>query len=304
MAGSGWSRSVTVAILAGATAAAAQAGLGYGLDIVSWAPGAAGVTTSGAWASNLAWTTLIGATSVVIGGVAGDRASAGVQSGPTLRGIRRVVCSLAAVIGGAAIIPLTVVPAQAARLSANFAPHILVGVYAVIGLAAGLVVALLATAARAIAANVFATLGWLWTLAVIVLVHRSVTGQPLAYIPLAVWKFTENGPTLGPFYVPGAMLMFGSALLIGGLAALPSAGRGAARLGIVVSGAIGPLLITLAYQLAAPDAASTPFEELSAYRLSAFIAVAGLVGSVLVAAVGGVPKPRGRGPHAGIDFLQ
>lgn len=283
---------MTVAILAAASAAAAQAGLGYGLDIVSWAPGSSGVTTGGAWASNLAWTTLIAATSVVIGAVAGDRSTASIYSGPTLRGIRRLVCSLAAVIGGAASIPLTVVPAQSARLSANFAPHILVGVYAVIGLGAGLVVALLATAARAVAANVFATLGWVWTLAIIVLVHRSITHQSLGYVTLGVWKFTENGPTFGPFYVPGAMLMLGSALLIGGLAALPSAVRGAARPGIVVSGAIGPLLITLAYQLAAPDSANTPFEEMSAYHLSPFLPLAGLIGSVLVAVVGGVPAPR------------
>jgi hypothetical protein len=303
MAESGWGRSVTVAILGSAAAAAAQAGLGYGLGVLSWLPGGAGVTTNGAWTSNLTWTTLIAATSVVIGAVAGDRAAGPtVYIGRTLRGVRRVVCSLAAVIGGAAAIPLMVVPAQAARVDGNFAPHILVGIYAVIGLVAGLVVALMATAARAIAANVFATLGWVWTLTVIVLVDRSVTNQPVSYSPLGVWKFTENGPTFGPFYVPGAMLMLGSALLIGGLAAFPSAGRGAARLGIAVSGAIGPLLITLAYRLATPDAASTPFEQLSAFQLSPYLAVAGLAGSILVAAVGGVPKPRTRPLAETLDY--
>ncbi len=284
-----------IAILSAAGAAAAQAGLGYGLSIIVWPPttiGDAAVTDSGAWSSNLAWTALIAAMSVVIGAVAGERAGNTVHMGPTLRGIRRLLVSLAATIGGAAVIPLAAVPAQSARVAGQFAPHLLVGVYAVVGLVAGLVVALLATTTRAVAANVFATAAWLWALAVIALIHRSVTGAPLGYVPPAVWKFTNNGPVIGQFYLPGAMLMIGSALLIGGLAAFPAAGRGAGRVGIVVSGAIGPLLVAGAYLLADPDPAHTPFEQLSAFHIAPYVVLAGLIGSILVAVVGVTPVRR------------
>jgi hypothetical protein len=285
-----------MAILFSASAAAAQAGLGYGLGIVAWTEpaGKTTATESGAWPSNLAWTVLIAAASVVIGAVAADRAGDSVHIGRPARALRRVVVSLAAAVGGAAIIPLVVVPAQYAQVDGEFAPHILVGVYAAVGLVAGLVVALLATGVRAVAANVFATVGWLWALAIIVLIHRSLVGQQPGYVALAVWKFTQNGPTFGRYYLPGALVMLGSALLIGGLAAFPSAGRGANRLGIVISGVVGPLLLAGAYRLADPDRASTPFEELSAFYLSPYVALAGLVGSVLVAAVGGPMRPRRR----------
>jgi hypothetical protein len=284
-----------IAIFAAAGAAATQAGLGYGLGVISWVPQTreSAVTDSGAWASDLAWTALIAASSVVIGAVAGDR-SATVQMGRTLRGLRHVLVSLAAAVGGAAIVPLVVIPAQFARVAGTFAPHILVGVYAAVGLVGGLLVALLATTTRAVAANVFVTTVWLWVLAIIVVVHRSITHQPLGYVPLAVWKFTENGPALWSFYLPGALLMLGSALLIGGLAAFPAAGRGAARLGIIVSGAVGPLLVAAAYRLADPSAATTPFEQMSAYHIAPYVAVAGLAGSSLVAAVGAVPALRTR----------
>jgi hypothetical protein len=291
----GWGRSVLIAIAAAAAAAAAQAGLGYGLVVVAWAPIGGGndtVTDSGAWSANLAWTALIAATSVVIGAVAGERDSAAVPLGPALRGLRRILLCLAASIGGAAAIALTAIPAQFARVPGQFAPHLLVGVYAAVGLVAGLVVALLATTMRAVAANVFATMGWLWALAVIVVVHRSVTGHSLAYVAPAVWKFTQNGPILASFYLPGALLMLGSALLIGGLAAFPAAGRGAGRFGIAISGGIGPLLVAGAYLLADPDPDKTPFEQMSAFHIAPYVAVAGLVGSVLVAIVGGVPARR------------
>ncbi|MGE5156457.1 MAG: hypothetical protein ACM3JP_03055, partial [Betaproteobacteria bacterium] len=270
-----------MAILFSAAAAASQVGLGYGLGVIAWSPlpGKPTATDSGAWPSNLAWTALIAATSVVIGAVAADRLGHTVHIGRTSRALRRVVVCLAAAVGGAALIPLVVVPAQYAQVDATFAPHILVGVYAAVGLVAGLIVALPATAVRAIAANVFATVGWLWALAIIVLINRSVAAQRPGYVPLGVWKFTENGPTYGRYYLPGALIMLGSALLIGGLAAFPSAGRGARRLGIVISGAIGPLLIAGAYRLADPDPTKTPFEELSAFYLSPYVAVAGLVGA-------------------------
>ena len=102
--------------------------------------------------------------------------------------------------------------------------------------------------------------------------------------------------------MPGVLLMLGAALLIGGLAAFPAAGRGERRLGVAVSGAAGPLLVTVAYVLASPQAGRPPIEQVSASATAPFMVVAGLAGSLLVAAVGGPPRPRrptSAGPRTG-----
>ncbi len=303
MARRGWARSVTRAITTAGGAAAAQIGLGYGLGVVSWNGAAAAKTgvavaaasDDGAWSAGLAWTVLICATSVVIGAVAADRAAGRGESGPILRGTWLLAIALAATVGGVVAVPLLMLPARGAHVPGNFAPHLLVGIYAAAGLVLGLVIAVLALTSRAIAANVIATAGWLWALGIVVLIDRSATGQPMSYAAPAVWKFTESGPIWSSYYLPGAMLMLGVSLLIGGLAAYPAAGRGEGRLGIAVSGGVGPALVAAAYALAAPDPASAPFEQVSAYHTAPYLVIAGLAGSLLFAAFGGAPgRPRRR----------
>jgi hypothetical protein len=83
--------------------------------------------------------------------------------------------------------------------------------------------------------------------------------------------------------------MLGAALLIGGLAAFPAAGRADHRIGVAASGAFGPLLVAVAYVLAAPRAGEAPAEMSSAFTIAPYTVIAGLAGSLLVAVVGGVP---------------
>ena len=59
----------------------------------------------------------------------------------------------------------------------------------------GLVVALVALAARAVAANVFATAAWRWTLAIIAVADGAASGRGYGYAQLGVWKFPKTGPT-------------------------------------------------------------------------------------------------------------
>lgn len=285
MARRGWSRSIIVAMLAAAGIAAAQLGLGYGLGIISWSPEA----QAGGWSSALVWTTWIAATSVVCGAITADRYGAGARGGWFARVLWRLVISLAATFGSLVTIPLVAVQARGAHIVDNYAPHLLAGVHAAIGAVLGLLVAIVAVAARAVAANVVATAAWLWVLAVIALTDAAAAGQDLGFGQLAVWKFTDHGPLWGSFYIPGALLMLGSALLIGGLAAFPSAGRGAGRVGVAISGAAGPLLVAAAYLLANPNRAVAPMEQLSAYETAPYLVVAGLAGSVLVTAIGAAP---------------
>ena len=94
------------------------------------------------------------------------------------------------------------------------------------------------------------------------------------------------------YYIPGVLLMLGAALLVGGLAAFPAAARGERRLGMAISGAAGPVLVTVAYVLASPQSGQAPMEQVSAYMTAPFMIAAGLAGSLLVAAVGGPARPR------------
>jgi hypothetical protein len=107
---------------------------------------------------------------------------------------------------------------------------------------------------------------------------------------LGIWRFTEQGPQWNSFYIPGALLMLGGALLIGGLAAFPAAGRGAGRWGVTISGLAGPAVLAASYALASPRPGHATFEQLSALYTAPYMMVAGLIGSGLVAAVGSGPR--------------
>jgi hypothetical protein len=291
MARRGWTRSVLVAVLAGAASGAGQLGLGYGLGIITWAPVSAGDPASnGAWSASLAWTVWVAATSVVLGAIIGNGFAASLVTGRFIRATWRVVMALAAAIGALVVVPLVAIPARAAQLGDNYAPQFVAGIYAAIGVVLGLVVALLALPARTIVTNVVGSAVWLWVLAVIAVIDGLASSRDLGFAPLAVWKFTEGGPVWHSFYVPGALLMVGAAVLIGGLSAFPGPGRGDNRVGVAISGAFGPLLVAVAYVLAAPGPGKAPTELVSAALTAPYAVIAGLAGSVLVAVVGSVPS--------------
>jgi hypothetical protein len=196
---------------------------------------------------------------------------------------------VAAALGGCVTIPLVAVQTRRVRIVDNFAPELLAGTYAAAGVVVGLLVALLALGSRSIATNVVSTAGFLWGLAVVAV---STARDGTEVIQLGIWRFTEAGPVWHSFYIPGALVMLGGSLLIGGLAAFPAAGRGAGRLGITLSGAAGPAIVTAAYALAAPRPGHATFEQLSALYTSPYMILAGLVGSGLVAVVGSAPGRR------------
>jgi hypothetical protein len=291
MARRGWTRSIVAAVFASAGSAVAQLGLGYGLGIIVWAPRGVDATVArGAWWAALAWTTWVATTSVVIGAVVGERYGSRATSGLFVRVGHRLVMALAATIGALLSVPLAAIPARQAEVVDNYAPHILAGVFAAAGVVLGLLVAMIALVARAVATNVFLTAVWLWILGAVVVVDGLAAGGGVHYAQLGVWKFTEGGPVWRSIYIPGALLMLGAALLIGGLAAFPAAGRSDNRVGVATSGAFGPLLVAVAYVLASPRAGEAPPEMMSAYTIAPYTVIAGLAGSLLVAAVGGVPS--------------
>ncbi|GAA2368406.1 hypothetical protein GCM10010170_068310 [Dactylosporangium salmoneum] len=277
-----------------AGAGAAQLGLGYGLGIVSWQPTGDSATV---WVSSLAWVTWLAASSTVIGAICADRlagAGAPVPADPHSFGGQalvvawRVVIALAAAVGSLIIVPLVAIPARTPRPD-NVAPYFTAGGYAIAGLILGLLVAVGALAARAVAANIIASSAWLWTLAVVAVADVvRADGNTATAAQLGTWQFTDATWVRGMVNLPGALLMLVIALLIGALAAWPAGRRGDNRVGVAVSGLAGPLLVAIAYLLAVP-ALGEHDQHMSAFVIAPYAMLAGLAGSVIVSAVG----PRG-----------
>ncbi|MFB9450817.1 hypothetical protein Dvina_00220 [Dactylosporangium vinaceum] len=299
MAARSWATSIFTAIGVAAGAGAAQLGLGYGLGIISWQPTGNSATV---WVSSLAWVAWLAATSTVIGAVCADRlAGAGARvpdsdsrfgpdsvAGQALIIAWRVVVALAAAVGSLIIVPLVAIPSRTPRPD-NAAPYFTAGGYAITGLIVGLLVAIAALAARAIAANIIASAAWLWTLGVVAVadvVHAN--GDTTTAAQLGTWQFTDATWINGMVNLPGALLMILVALVIGALAAWPAARRGEHRVGVAVSGLTGPLLVAIAYFLAMP-ALGEHDQHLSAFVIAPYAVLAGLAGSVIVSSIG----PRG-----------
>jgi hypothetical protein len=305
MAVRGWGGSIATAIGVAAGVGAAQLGLGYGLGIIAWLPSVDG-TREAAWVASLAWSTWIAATSVVAGAIVADRLGAepvtpAGPASPLATGLWRLALAVAAAVGALLTVALVAVPSRAAERADTFSPQTIAAGYAVVGVLVGLLVAVGALAARAVAANVIATMGWLWALAVVAVVDGVADGRGLASAQLGVWHFTDDseGYWFRNMYLPGVALALGSALIIGALAGWPAARRGEGRVGIAVSGAVGPLLVAAAYFLAAPRLVGVRAEQLSAYLVAPYAVIAGLAGSVLITAVrGGADRPARTRPGA------
>jgi hypothetical protein len=303
MASRGWGGSVAVALGVAAATAAAALGLGYGLGIVTWptATDAAGEST---WLASLAWIVWIAATATVFGAVIADRLFAGgsgaaprrstVERNGRYRGTSphaiaitawRLVLTLAAAVGGLLTVPLVAVPARAAHRPDTSAPQLIAGGYAIVGVAVGVVIAILALSARAVAANVILSASWLWALAMASVVRGVATGQGMSTAQLAVWRFRGHYVN-GAISLPGAVLILGAALLIGALTAWRAIRRGDNRVGVAISGAAGPVLVATAYFLAAPKLTTRHVDDhLSAYLIAPYAVITGLAGSVLLCAL-------------------
>jgi hypothetical protein len=288
-------RSVAMAIFLGAGFGAAQMGLGYGLGTIAWVrPGAAiGVSTNeAAWVASLAWSTWAAASSVVAGAVCAERFGGGGEGGVWSRIGWRAVTALAASLGALITVPLVALPARAAQLSTSFAPHLLAGVYAITGVVIGLIAAIGAFAFRALAANVLASMAWLWLLAVVVAGEAVSAGRTVMFAQLGIWPFADGGPTWRGFSVPSSLVMLAAAFVIGALVAWRATRRGDNRVGVAISGAFGPLLVAGAYFLVTPAFGPAPADQVSAYLTAPYAVIAGLAGSVLAAAVVGIRRRR------------
>ncbi|WP_422772438.1 hypothetical protein ACN28C_05220 [Plantactinospora sp. WMMC1484] len=299
MAARGWGVSVATAIGVGAGAGAAQLGFGYGLGIIAWLPSAGG-TSAAAWVASLTWAAWVAATSTVAGAICAHRLGAGGRTSaapaartgeppPTLATfVWRAALAVSSAIGALITVLLVAVPARAAVPADTTSPQAVAAGYAVLGVILGLVMAIWAISSPAVARNVIGTVCWLWALAVIAVVDGVLSGRGLGAAQLGVWQLTSDGERYWfreYFYWPGAALSLGSALVIGALAARTAARAPVTRVGAAISGISGPLLVAVAYFLAAPRLVGIRPEQVSAHLMAPYAVVAGLAGSALVAAL-------------------
>ncbi|MEU6207204.1 hypothetical protein ABZ814_26860 [Micromonospora musae] len=202
--------------------------------------------------------------------------------------LRRVALSIAAGLGGLVTVLLVAVPARVAVAADTATPQRLAAGYAAIGVLLGVLTALWALRSRAAAANVIATVAWLWLLAVVAVVDGVLAGRGLASAQLGIWQISSDRPGFwirDYLYWPGVVLSLGSALLIGVLAARRTARSAEHRIGAAVSGAAGPLLVAVAYLLAVPRLSAITPEQVSAHLIAPYAVIVGIGGSVLVAAL-------------------
>ncbi|MEU1808069.1 hypothetical protein [Micromonospora aurantiaca (nom. illeg.)] len=281
----GWGGSTAAALGVAAGAGAAQLGFGYGLGIINWAPAGA-VRAEAAWVASLAWATWIAATSVIVGAVCAQRLRGG-DDEP--RGaLPRLGLALAAGVGAIVTVLLVAVPARAARVPDVSAPQAVAAAYAGAGLLLGVLLAVWALHTRAAATNLIATTGWLWLLAVVSVVDGVIAGRGLTTAQLGIWQISADRGAFwirDYFYWPGALLSVLSALVIGLTAARRAARTPEIRVGAAASGAAGPLLVALAYLLAVPRLAGIAAEQLSAHLIAPYAVIAGVGGSMVMAAL-------------------
>ncbi|WP_232290185.1 hypothetical protein [Micromonospora sp. ATCC 39149] len=209
-------------------------------------------------------------------------------SANSLRGPGAITLALAGAVGALVTVLLVAVPARVAEVSGVTAPQTVAAGYAGAGVLIGLLVAVWALRSPATVANVIATGGWLWLLAVVAVVDGVLAGRGLTTAQLGIWQLSADRADFwvrGWFYWPGALLALGSALLIGALAARRAARSAASRLGAAASGGAGPLLVALAYLLAVPGLTTLGREQVSAHLVAPYAVVLGFAGSVLTTAL-------------------
>ena len=262
-----WANTLGVGAGAGLLAGAGQLGIGYGLGILRWDRD---FPTSDPWHAQLTWVAFLSGVAVIAGAYAGAWYAHRTRLEPTLPS--RIALALAAAVGAAIILPLTIRPAGLAHPAEGGDPRLSVALTAVAGLLIGVIAAFAALSVPAVSGSVVATVLWMWVVALISAAYTLGGGASWATARLGLF------PARG-IWVP--LALFAPAVLIGlAVAAIARFGGSDSR-AVGASGATGPAVVGLAYLIAGPGSGSGG----SAYRWALVAIAAGGAVSVLVAVV-------------------
>lgn len=275
-----WVRTLGAALLTAAVAGAGQLGIAYGLGVLRWDQ-RFDAGRDNVWSAHLTWAAWIASVAVVIGALAGVRALRRNHIREGLGGW--VAVSLAALVGGAVVVPLTTLRAAASVVPiASVDPELNVGLAAGIGAAVGLFAALAALAARPVAASIIVTVCWVWLAAVVS--AGSNVGRATADIRVGVVDVDDLGFGLRQLLV--LPVLVGVALLTGAAIAGYARWLGETSASLAVCGLAGPALVAAAYIIAGPGISGEHQDQRLPWLASLIAVGAGLAGSVVVTMAG------------------
>jgi hypothetical protein len=272
-----WLRALSAALATAAVVGAGQLGLAYGLGIMRWTQ-TFEAGNENAWNAQLTWTAWIAALAVVGGAVGGVR---------VLRRHHRpdgvgawFAVSLAALVGGAVVVPLVVLPAGDAHVAISVDPALQAGINAGVGLFVGLLAALAVLCARPVGGSVLIAAIWVWAAALVsAFAQLDSADQPHSQrlgvldLPSTTYNATQN------LVLP---IMAGIAVGSGVLIAAYSLWLGEHPIAVAASGLAGPALVAAAYLSAGPGISSDHSDQQRPWLGSLVAVGAGVAVSVLI----------------------
>jgi hypothetical protein len=263
-----------------ALAAAGQLGVAYGLGIVRLTR-VLDVTTRDQWTAQLAWVAWLAMTSAVVGAVVGGRPAASRRhAGSPAYGVGAAVAvALAAGIGAALVVPLTMQPARTTQI-AGVHPVLVIGICAALGVLVGVLAAVAALMQPVARWSLLAVSAAVWAIALLSVAPSLAPEDPLPAARLGVFDAGYLSPAITQrtalFTMPALALVAGA--LFGWLARR----QGRHTLTIALAGLPGPALLTLAYLIAGPGSGAARYQVVP-YWAAMTATGAGLLGSVLAA---------------------
>jgi len=272
-----WVRLVLATLGVGALAGASQLGVAYGLGILRLTR-VLDVTTRDQWTAQLAWVAWFAMTAAVVGALAGTWLLPTWSPGRPGTGTT-VAISLAAGIGAAVVVPLTMQPARTAQID-GVHPVFVIGVCAGLGALVG--------AVAAGAALIQAVSRWslvtvsiaVWVLAIVSVAPSLAPDDPLPAVRLGVFDAGFLAP--GVTQRTALFTMPALALVVGALLGWAARRQGKPTLTIALAGLPGPALLTLAYLIAGPGSGTDRY-QIVPYWAAMTATGAGVLGSVLAA---------------------
>jgi hypothetical protein len=277
-----WAKLLGSTLGVAALAGASQLGLAYGLGILRLTR-VVELAARDQWTAQLAWVAWFAMSAAVLGGLAGGRLRDRWRA-PSTPGTF-VGLALAAGLGAALVVPLTMQPARTARVD-GVHPVFVIGICAALGAAVG-VFAAYAALTQLIARRSLSVIGIaIWVLALLSVAPSLAPDDPLPAVRLGVLDAGYLSPGLTQraalFTMPALALVAGAIL---GYAARR---RELPLLTIALAGLPGPALLTLSYLIAGPGAGADRYQVVP-YWAAMTATGAGVLGSVLAAVIRRTP---------------
>jgi hypothetical protein len=279
-----WVKLLSATLGVGALAGASQLGVAYGLGIVRLTR-VLDVTARDQWTAQLAWVAWFAMMAAVVGALAGSWMLP--RWSPTRPGSGTIVAiSVAAGIGAAVVVPLTMQPARTAQI-VGVHPVFVIGVCAGLGALAGVFAAAAALVQPVSRWNLSALGIAVWVIAIVSVSPSLAPDDPLPAVRLGVFDAGFLSP--GVTQRTALFTMPALALIAGALLGWAARRQGRPTLTVALAGLPGPALLTVAYLIAGPGSGADRYQVVP-YWAAMTATGAGVLGSVLAAVLRrGVP---------------